>query len=474
VPAEAPASELAAWDASLAEALRQAEQWEHLGREWKARVAERDAVAREALAAQEAEHQAGARVSALRAELASLLATRRFPSDLSPQRALELWRDAATLRQRLMDLLADEESLATDEATCGAVVDRLRAVAETVGLGQGPVETIATRVAAALEELKERSAELRTARTRRDELVAEHARLTRLWEAEERALAALLAQGGCADEESFRQRAHQAKRFAELTLLVRERGQRVEAATGLDEAAAREALHALGGEERLKERLGQLRMQEPACAERLKALHTDYGATRSQLERWEGDEELATLRIQEERLRARAAELATRYATDKLALALLARARQRFEEEQQPRVIQLASEHFSQLTGGRYRRVFVPAAGRRELRVSDARKDWSAEQLSRGTREQLYLAFRLAVIQDFGETRGALPLVVDDILVNFDLERTRFTLKQLSQLAGRHQVIAFTCHPWLRELFEAEGARVVELSRARPGQATAA
>ena len=127
--------------------------------------------------------------------------------------------------------------------------------------------------------------------------------------------------------------------------------------------------------------------------------------------------------------RARAAELATRYATDRLALALLARARRRFEEEQQPRVIQLASEHFAALTGGRYRRVFIPAGGKRELRVSDARRDWSAEQLSRGTREQLYLAFRLAVIQDFGETRGALPLIVDDILVNFDLERTRGTLQ---------------------------------------------
>ena len=95
--------------------------------------------------------------------------------------------------------------------------------------------------------------------------------------------------------------------------------------------------------------------------------------------------------------------------------------------------------------------------------MSDARKDWSAEQLSRGTREQLYLAFRLAVIQDFGETRGALPLVVDDILVNFDLERTRGTLKLLSRLSEHHQVIAFTCHPWMRECFEAEGARVVEL-----------
>ena len=147
-----------------------------------------------------------------------------------------------------------------------------------------------------------------------------------------------------------------------------------------------------------------------------------------------------------------------------LALALLARARRRFEEEQQPRVIQLASEHFAALTHGRYRRVFLPAGGSRELRVSGARGEKGPEQLSRGTREQLYLAFRLAVIQDFGETRGALPLIVDDILVNFDLGRTRGALELFARLAERHQVIAFTCHAWLRELFEQKGAWVVDVA----------
>jgi uncharacterized protein YhaN len=225
----------------------------------------------------------------------------------------------------------------------------------------------------------------------------------------------------------------------------------------------REALRAEGGEEQLKEKLGGLRMEVPALGERLKRLHLDSGAAQAQLLSWEKDEQLATLRVQEERLRARAAELATHYATDRLALVLLARARQRFEEEQQPRVIQLASEHFATLTSGRYRRVYLPAGDTRELRVSDGRKDWPPEQLSRGTREQLYLAFRLAVIQEFGETRGALPLIVDDILVNFDTERTRATLALLAQLSEHHQIIAFTCHPWLRELFEAKQARVVEL-----------
>ncbi|HEY0096190.1 MAG TPA: DNA repair protein Rad50, partial [Archangium sp.] len=399
----------------------------------------------------------------LRAELAALLEARGFPVGLSPQRALALWRDAAEQRQRLADLGADERALAADEAACDAAVSRLVEEAREAGLPAGPVEAVAARVASALEELKARDAEARALRARADEWAGDRARFARLRESEEQALAALLARGGCGTEETFRQRARQAEHFEALTRRERELTWRIEAATGLEEPAVREAIQEAGGEERLKEKLAQLRMQEPACAGHLKVLHTEYGSTRSQLERWEGDEALAALRIQEERLRARAAELAARYATDRLGLALLARARRRFEEEQQPRVIQLTSEHFAALTAGRYRRVFIPAGGKRELRVSDARRDWSAEQLSRGTREQLYLAFRLAVIQDFGETRGALPLIVDDILVNFDLERTRCTLRLLSRLSKHHQVLAFTCHPWLRECFEAEGAKVVEL-----------
>ncbi|WP_434383747.1 ATP-binding protein [Melittangium boletus] len=251
---------------------------------------------------------------------------------------------------------------------------------------------------------------------------------------------------------------------------VEARTSRVEAATGLSEARARASLDGEGGEERLRERLGQLRIQEPALDGRLKQLHTEQGAAENQLRQWEDDTRLAELRIQEERLRAEAADLASRYTRDTLALELLSRARRRFEQEQQPRVIQLASEHFAALTHGRYRRVFVPAGGSRELRVAGPLGERGPEQLSRGTREQLYLAFRLAVIQDFGETHGALPLILDDILVNFDLGRSRGTVELLARMAERHQVIAFTCHPWLRALFEEKGARVVELGGSATGR----
>ncbi|MBU8898477.1 AAA family ATPase [Corallococcus sp. M34] len=457
-------ADLAARETSLLEELHQAERREALQRERDALRTQRDAALRDEQRAEESFQLAGARSQSLRAELGAFLEARRFPASATASTARALWSDTAALRQRLQDVMADEAALVEDEATCHEAAARLQGEAARTGLPPGAVEAVAARIAAALEEVRTQTAEQRQRESSYHDLLADKALLDQHVRDEDGALELLLAKGGCADEESFRRRAGQALRYAELTTRARELSQRIEALTGLDDGAAREATREAGGESGLKEALDFLRERHRVGSERLKAVLTEQGALNNQLQQWENDEQLATLRIQEESLRARASELATRYAADRLALALLGRARRRFEEEQQPRVIQLASELFSELTQGRYRRVFMPAGGERELRVGDGQRDWTAEQLSRGTREQLFLAFRLAAIRDFGEKNGALPLIADDVLVNFDPERARAAVRLFARLAERHQVIAFTCHPWLRAQFEAEGACVRELS----------
>ena len=459
----ATAADLATKEAALAEALEQSGRREELLREREKLLGEHGDARREEQRAEEALREAEARHGALAAELAEHLAARRFPTTLSPSAALTLWRDAAALRQRLLDVGAEEAALAVDERACAPVVLELWQEASDAGLSSDGVENVAARVAAALETVRKENSERETQENLRRELLAEKARLDGLCHEEETAISALLAEGGSADEETFRRRAAQALRYAELAHRARELSQRIEARTGLSEAHVRDALRETGGEDGLRTALESRRTRHAEAQERHKAVLTELGALRQQLEQWENDDVLVRLRIEEEALKARAAELATRYAGDRLALALLARARRRFEEEQQPRVVQLASEHFAALTHGRYRRVFIPTGDEKELRVGDGERDWSAAQLSRGTREQLYLAFRLAVVRDFGETRGALPLIVDDVLVNFDPERARGAIRLLARLSTQQQVIAFTCHPWLREAFEAEGARVQEL-----------
>jgi uncharacterized protein YhaN len=75
--------------------------------------------------------------------------------------------------------------------------------------------------------------------------------------------------------------------------------------------------------------------------------------------------------------------------------------------------------------------------------------------LSEGTRDQLFLALRLATLVT-GLESGAesMPLVVDDILLTFDDERSAATLELLAELGRRMQIVFLTHHRRLVELAE--------------------
>ena len=71
---------------------------------------------------------------------------------------------------------------------------------------------------------------------------------------------------------------------------------------------------------------------------------------------------------------------------------------------------------------------------------------WSPPLLSRGAAEQLYLCLRLALAAEFGRLTVPLPLVMNDVLVNFDPERTRLSAQVLLDATPKHQILLFTCH----------------------------
>jgi uncharacterized protein YhaN len=70
----------------------------------------------------------------------------------------------------------------------------------------------------------------------------------------------------------------------------------------------------------------------------------------------------------------------------------------------------------------------------------------SVEKMSSGTRDQLFLALRLATLEWRLEKNEPMPFIVDDILINFDDDRSKATLKVLADLSKKNQVILFTHH----------------------------
>ena len=68
------------------------------------------------------------------------------------------------------------------------------------------------------------------------------------------------------------------------------------------------------------------------------------------------------------------------------------------------------------------------------------------EGMSSGTRDQLYLALRLASLEKYMESAEPMPFIVDDVLVDFDDARSQAALNALAELAEKTQVILFTHH----------------------------
>ena len=85
--------------------------------------------------------------------------------------------------------------------------------------------------------------------------------------------------------------------------------------------------------------------------------------------------------------------------------------------------------------------------------------------LSLGTCQQLYLSLRIALLLAADNVGRAIPILADDILVNFD-SRRRGAARALAELAKMRQVIMFTCHEEvvsvLREVSDA--TNVIELA----------
>jgi len=144
------------------------------------------------------------------------------------------------------------------------------------------------------------------------------------------------------------------------------------------------------------------------------------------------------------------------YAGTRLASAVLRRAIERYRERNQDPILKRASELFEELTVGAFQslRADIHEKGHPVLvGVRSGSSDYvPVECMSEGTADQLYLALRLASLERYLDHKEPVPFVVDDILVQFDNERSAATLRALARLSRRTQVIFFTHHEHLLEL----------------------
>lgn len=177
----------------------------------------------------------------------------------------------------------------------------------------------------------------------------------------------------------------------------------------------------------------------------------------------------ANFRQQAESCAATLRQDASRYLRLRLATHFLQSQIERFRKENQGPLLQKSGEVFRAITRGAFSGLGAEFNADDIPILVGVRPDQSkvpVAGLSDGSRDQLYLALRLAALDRYLEEHEPMPLILDDLLITFDDDRTRAILPQLGALAKRTQIFLFTHHEHLIALCrEALGAGQFHLHR---------
>lgn len=179
------------------------------------------------------------------------------------------------------------------------------------------------------------------------------------------------------------------------------------------------------------------------------------GLNRQKQELEKAGDAAADFRQQAESVATTLKQDASRYIRLRLAAHFLRNQIERFREENQGPLLEKSGQVFKQMT----RNAFDGLAAEfndADLPVMVGRRTNGAnvpvEGMSDGSRDQLYLALRLAAMDRYLEEHEPMPLILDDLLMTFDNERTKAIIPQLVNLAKRTQIFLFTHHEHLVEL----------------------
>lgn len=213
----------------------------------------------------------------------------------------------------------------------------------------------------------------------------------------------------------------------------------------------------------------ELAAQEEALVERLTELSARRQTATAALQAMAGTADAARAEAQRQEALARMGEAVERYIKVFTAARLLRWAIERYREAKQGPMLASASRIFSGLTGGSFEKLSVDFDSE-PLKLMGRRAGGgqvAIEGMSEGTRDQLFLALRLAALDLHLGQAQALPFVADDLFINYDDTRAEAGLRALGELSRHTQVLFLTHHdhllPAVRRVF-GEAVNVIELA----------
>jgi uncharacterized protein YhaN len=200
--------------------------------------------------------------------------------------------------------------------------------------------------------------------------------------------------------------------------------------------------------------LASLKDREDVLEKKREETFQRMGALDAEITRLEESSALVQAETEQNGLRDDLEGVVRSYRVLGLAKALLAQGLREFEQSRQSELLTQATNMFSEATQGRYNRIsYTESECALTVSATDG-KVVKSEELSRSTQEMLYLSLRLGLVIELSRRLGQnFPLLMDDILNNCDPTRAQATAQMLTTFAKNHQLLFFTCHPHVRDMF---------------------
>jgi uncharacterized protein YhaN len=208
--------------------------------------------------------------------------------------------------------------------------------------------------------------------------------------------------------------------------------------------------------------LGELAVQDEQLVNQRSTLAAQKQSATQALDLIAGSAQAARAEGQRQEALAKMEEAASRYIRVYAAARLLKWSIEQYREEKQGPMLARAGSIFQRLTRGSFEKLNVDFDSE-PLKLQAKRADETLvdiDGLSEGTRDQLFLALRLAALDMHLDQAHALPFIADDLFINYDDARSKEGLEALGELSRKTQVVFLTHHdhllPTVRHVFGAE------------------
>ncbi|MBH0228700.1 ATP-binding protein [Halobacillus yeomjeoni] len=272
----------------------------------------------------------------------------------------------------------------------------------------------------------------------------------------------LFAMAGVDSEEEFYRKLQSYEDYQQTLEMSKRLQQQVRSLLSKDEQEFFSVWEKVPDESAVRMESASLQEEIDKTEKRLREYQQRLSDTKTVIDQLEKSEQHSELIHRYEMEKSMLKEEAKEWAKYQVAREILKKTKEQYKRLYLPKVIEKAEYNFKKLTLDRYQRIHFSGenAG---VSVEDERgRIFYTEELSRGTKDQLYVSFRFALGETVADQMN-LPFIIDDAFVHFDGFRLKEMYELIGELSRHHQIILFSFRNELVDEFS--GAHAILLSR---------